>query len=163
MTNDAVQELIDRVQVADTVKEYFWALDHFDWDKVAELVADEFLLDSDAPGAAPHPVPRDEFMRTLKERNGGFTHTLHINAGHLVTLDGTTATVRAHMWAVHSVGDAPGDTFWGYGTYEFELVRDQGKWRLRRQKITVVGKGGEGSPPDIFARSAERYAAGLGR
>ncbi|MEV7393285.1 nuclear transport factor 2 family protein [Streptomyces sp. NPDC091215] len=162
MDKDALQHLVDKDQVSDTVKEYFWALDTFDWDSVAELVADEFMLDSDAPGAAPHAVPRDEFMRTLKARNGGFTHTIHINPDHLVTIDGDVATVRAHMWAAHSVGEEPGDTFWGYGMYEIELVRTPDGWRLTRQKITAVGTGGDGTPPDVFARSAQRQAAGLG-
>ncbi|MBV6760419.1 nuclear transport factor 2 family protein [Rhodococcus opacus] len=162
MRDDALQYLLDKSDVADVVKSYFLALDRFDWKAVAGFVADEFMLDSDAPGAAAHPVPRDEYMRTLVERNGGFTATIHLNTGHLVTVDGDNAHVVAHMWAAHAVGQEPTDAFWGYGLYDIDLARSADGWKLTRQRITVVGMGGEGSPPDVFARSAARQSSGEG-
>jgi len=162
MREDALQYLLDKTAVSDAVKAYFIALDRFDWDTVASLVADEFTLAADAPGAVPHAVPRAEFMRTLKERNGGFTATIHLNPDHLVTVDGDKAHVTAHMWAAHAVGTAPADEFWGYGIYEIDLVRSGRGWQLSRQNIELTGGGGEGSPADVFARSAERQASGQG-
>jgi SnoaL-like domain len=163
MRRDPLQYLLDRADVSDTVKAYFMALDRFDWDTVAALVADEFTLETDAPGAVPYPVPREEYVNSVKARNGGFTGTIHLNPDHLVTVTGDTARVIAHMWAAHSVGPEPADSFWGYGIYEIHLVRTTGGWRLTSQRIDLLGGGGEGSPADIFARSAARQAAGLGR
>jgi hypothetical protein len=162
MREDALQYLLDKTAVSDAVKAYFLALDRFDWDTVAGLVADEFTLDADAPGAVSQAVPREEFMRTLKERNGGFTATIHLNPDHLVTVDGDKAHVAAHMWAAHAVGTEPVDVFWGYGIYDIDLIRGAGGWLLSRQRIEVAGGGGEGSPPEVFARSAQRQASGLG-
>jgi hypothetical protein len=162
MREDALQYLLDKTEVSDAVKAYFMALDRFDWDTVASLVADEFTLDADAPGAVPQAVPRDEFLRTLKERNGGFTATIHVNPDHLVTVDGDKAHVTAHAWAAHAVGTAPADVFWGYGFYDIDLIRGASGWQLSRQRIDIIGGGGEGSPADVFARSAQRQASGLG-
>jgi hypothetical protein len=160
---DALQRLIDKSDVSETVKRYFLALDRFDWGTVASLVADEFTLEADAPGAEPRPVPRDEFMRTLIARNGGFTGTLHVNPDHIVTLDGDSAHVSAHMWAAHMAGPAAKDGFWGYGFYEIDLERQAGgHWQLVRQQIEIVGVGGEGTPADVFARAMERQKAGDG-
>jgi SnoaL-like domain len=160
---DALQRLLDKSDVSETVRRYFLALDRFDWAAVAGLVADEFMLEADAPGAEPRPVPREEFIRTLIARNGGFTGTLHINPDHVVTIDGDRAHVSAHMWAAHMVGQAPKDGFWGYGLYEIDLARQaDGRWQLVSQRIDIVGVGGEGTPADIFGRAMERQQAGDG-
>ena len=163
MTQERIRKLLDKSDVSETVKRYFLALDRFDWTTVAGLVDDTFMLESDAPGTEPRPVPRDEFMRTLVERNGGFTGTIHLNPDHVVTVDGDTAHVSAHMWAAHLVGAKPEDGFWGYGLYEIDLNRNaDGIWRLSSQRIDLVGAGGEGVPAEIFARSAARQLAGEG-
>ena len=107
-------------------------------------------------------MPRDEYMRTLKERNGGFTATIHLNPDHLVTVDGDTAHVVAHMWAAHAVGPEPADSFWGYGIYDIHLARKGEGWQLTRQRIDLVGGGGAGSVPDVFARAMQRQADGQG-
>jgi hypothetical protein len=59
---DALQRLLDKSDVSETVRRYFLALDRFDWAAVAGLVADEFMLEADAPGAEPRPVFRDALV-----------------------------------------------------------------------------------------------------
>jgi hypothetical protein len=162
MSDATLQLLVDKQAVSETVTAYFQALDRFDWPAVERLIADRFMLDSDAPGVAPRPVSREEFMTSLKARNGGFTATIHLNPGHLVTVDGDTAHLTAHMWAAHVAGPAATDGFWGYGLYDIDLARTEDGWQLTRQRIQVSGVGGEGKPADVFALSAQRQAAGEG-
>lgn len=158
-----LQLWIDKAEASESVRRYFLALDRFDWDEVRRLVADEFQLIADAPGVAPTAVPREDFVRTLIERNGGFTGTFHINADHVVDITGDRAHVSAHMWAFHKVGEAPEDRLWGIGLYEIDLVRGPECWQLSAQKIQAIQGEGAGSPADIFGRAAERQKNGLGR
>ncbi|MFK0111978.1 nuclear transport factor 2 family protein [Streptomyces sp. NPDC091217] len=162
MRADALQYLLDRAEVSDAVKRFFIALDRFDWAGVEREVADEFTLVANAPGTVAAPVPRAEFMRTLKARNGGFTGTIHLNPDHLVTVDGDRAHVTAHMWAAHMVGPDPKDVFWGYGIYEIDLIRDGERWLLSSQRIDMVRGEGEGDPADVFARAMARQDSGQG-
>ena len=162
MPEDSVQHLLDRSAVSDTVKAYFFALDRYDWNGVAELVTDPFVLDANAPGAVADPLPTAEFLENLKARNGGFTATLHLNPDHIVTIDGDSAHVQAHIFAVHAVGPTSKDTCWGYGFTDVDLVRFDGKWKLRRQVLEIIGSGGDASGEDVFARAAARWAAGEG-
>ncbi len=157
----AVALLLDRTAVSDVVRRYFMALDQFDWDRVASCLDDMYHLEAVAPGVASAPVPREEFMTNLRRRNGGFTQTVHINPGHIVEIDGDTATVTTHCWAAHGVGSAPEDVMWAYGMYHFLAVRRSAGWKLSHQRIELVGE--FGNPGDIFARSVERQDAGLGR
>lgn len=162
MNADRVAWLVDRAEVSDTVTRYFFALDAYDWDAAGDCIADEFTLVTDVAGIQPTPVSRDDFIRDLRARNGGFTATIHLNPSHLVTVEGDTATVTAHMWSAHAVGPLPEDTAWGYGVFHLGLVRTAAGWRLASQRIDIAGTGGAGSLPDLFARAAQRLADGLG-
>ncbi|MGH3633933.1 MAG: nuclear transport factor 2 family protein [Mycobacterium sp.] len=159
-----IDQLLDKSDVSDTVRRYFLAMDKFDWDTVASLVGEQMTLDADAPGVEPGAVTRAEFVRTLIARNGGFVGTMHLNPDHVVDLDESDADkahVTAHMWAGHSVGPDPADSFWGYGIYEIDLVRTQGRWRIVALRIQPAGVlAGGGHPADIYARAADQQRAG---
>lgn len=158
---EAITALLDKAAVSDLVRRYFISLDRFDWDAVAECIDDQYLLESDAPGVINQPVSRDEFMRSLRLRNGGFTQTIHMNPDHLVDIRGDAASLTSHGWFAHAIGAGPENLIWGFGIYSFDAVRRGGEWKLSRQRIDLIG--GVGDAATVFRQAVERQQSGLGR
>ena len=99
----------ERFDAQQVVSRFFLAMDRFDWEAIEAVIDDEMTL---AAGAyvddPPAPVPRDQFMEELIDRNRGFSlsgsGSYHGNSGHVVDIDGDRAHVRSHMYGSHWVG-----------------------------------------------------------
>ncbi|MTD53822.1 nuclear transport factor 2 family protein [Amycolatopsis pithecellobii] len=147
---------LERLEVSDAVRRYFLAMDEFDWATAGEHVAKTIVLDAGSLAEPPRAVSREEYMSSLIARNGGYLTTLHLNADHVVDVDGDTARVRSHFFGAHGVGPDEVDNYFAYGVYDIDLIREEGRWKISRIRVKPTRIHG-GLPGDISARAAARY------
>ena len=146
---------LERLEVSDTVRRYFLAMDEFDWAAAGEQLADRVTLDASAFDVPAREVSREQYLAELIARNGGYEVSLHMNADHVVDVDGDHARVRSHFFGAHSVGPDDVDGYWAYGVYDIELVKLGGVWKMARLSVKPFKTHG-GKPVDVAARAVAR-------
>ncbi|MFC3245063.1 nuclear transport factor 2 family protein [Gordonia humi] len=157
-SNELATGWIQQLELSDSVRRYFLAMDEFDWDTASKYIADQITLDAGSLAEPPREVSRADYIDALKARNGGYLTTLHLNAGHVVDIDGDSARVRANFFGAHGVGPDEADNYFAYGVYDIAMVKQQNTWKISRIAIKPVRIHG-GLPHDIAARAAARYRA----
>ena len=144
------------MEISDSVRRYFLAMDEFDWNTASDHVAETIALDAGSLAEPPRTVSRDEYISALIRRNGGYLTTLHLNADHVVDVEGDTARVRSNFFGAHGVGPNEDDNYFAYGVYDIDLVREEGRWKISRIGVKPARIHG-GVPSDISARAAAQY------
>ncbi|WP_280427812.1 nuclear transport factor 2 family protein [Nocardia brasiliensis] len=126
---------LDKAELVELFDRYVHHLD-FDRDNDAWLGA---VFTDDAELVFPQGTFRGmaelrEFQRMAYEK---FPRSHHLGGNHRVVCDGDTATVTAHLTAVHigpAAGPAGHTSFGGFGTAA--AVRTAAGWRMRRFTFT---------------------------
>lgn len=62
----------------------------------------------------------------------------HINANHVIDIDGDRAAVRSYVLVLDQTGAAPAIMFSGF--YDDVLVRSGGQWLIRSRKLVADGR-----------------------
>ncbi|QIS02153.1 nuclear transport factor 2 family protein [Nocardia brasiliensis] len=133
--SERLRAVLDRAELVELFDRYVHHLD-FDRDNDAWL-GDVFTEDAEL--VFPHGTFRGmaelrEFQRMAYAK---YPRSHHLGGNHRVLRDGDTATVTAHLTAVH-IGAAVGPTgqmsFGGFGTAA--AVRTAAGWRMRRFTFT---------------------------
>lgn len=133
----------DRAQIEDLMGRYLFAMDWRDADAYAATFTEDGVLDwargveqgraaiklavkgmreSDAKEAAKHPGKRPA------RRRHNITNTI-------IKIDGNKAISRSYWTAYYNNNDTREPQVDGYGHYEDELVKRDGKWLFSRRKI----------------------------
>jgi hypothetical protein len=88
----------------------------------------------------PMTVPLADYLEILRASFAPYLATHHAITGHVVTVDGDSATIHAHVRAEHWLPDevaAGGPNRWlVVGFYDNEAVRTADGWRLSLVKLT---------------------------
>ncbi len=142
----ALQALIDRQAIVDTIVRWAYALDTKDWAAARACFTDEVETDySDLRGAGPTRLTADAFVE-LRRRAHEKLMTQHLSTNHLVTLDGDHATcVSATLIHRLDPGRQSDNTFDTLAHYTHTLVRTAAGWRIARIKQSVVWNRGNAS------------------
>ena len=136
--DSAVQELLDRAHIGDTIHAYSDHVDNADIDAVVALFTEDGVLDLGG-GAVHrgHPELRDMYA----DRFTLYTSTSFFSSGiRLVRYDGETATTTCGLQTFHDSADLK-RTMFLRGRWEDELVNQAGTWRFRRRHLLVAGMG----------------------
>jgi hypothetical protein len=135
----ALQALIDRQEIVDTVVRWAHALDTKDWAAARTCFTDQVETDySDPSGAGPTRLSAEAFV-ALRRRAHDKLLTQHLSTNHLVTLDGDHATcVSATL--IHRLDPAreSDNTFDTLAHYTHTFVRTAAGWRIARIKQSVI-------------------------
>jgi len=135
-------ELNDRADLLELFGKYADIADLKEYVELPRQVfTDPLTLDfSSVADIPPMVLPLDDYLAVVK---GSFAHydaTHHVITGHVVRVDGDSATVHAHVRAEHWVPDevaAGGPNRWlVVGFYDNEAVRTADGWRFSRVKLT---------------------------
>lgn len=119
-----------------TCSNIFLGSDNHDWDKVRDSFAAEVLLDySSFTGQAPAKMRSSEIIKAWSDFLPRFKFTMHYLSNFEVTVKGDSALCSAYGHAIHHFPVAQGgDLFEVYGTYNFELVKEDNKWVVTAMK-----------------------------
>jgi hypothetical protein len=153
-----VEELADRVAVADVVAGLAHAQDDRDWTALRRLFADEVLLDLSTHyfGRPPTTVPAADLVELARGTLEGFDCTHHAASNVVTRLSGDEAECRTHMVAYHHVPADRGvvDYCTMRGYWQLKLRKVDGRWLITHWAVKRTGPW-EGSP-DAYALAAAR-------
>lgn len=121
----------DWLAIAKVKAAYCRLLDTKDWAGWGDLFTDDFELDvSDSGGAVMKG--RDTIVASVRSSIGAAktAHQVHFPE---MTIDGDTAHA---IWPMQDRVVWEGRALTGYGHYHEDYVRQDGRWRIARQKLT---------------------------
>ncbi len=132
----AVQELLDRSRIADTI--YAWCdyVDRTDVDAVLDLFTPDGQFD--LGGGAIHRG-HAQLREMLLDRFALYSTTsFHCSAVRLVRYDGATASTTTYLNAFHDARDTDRRMHL-WGRYEDDMVNEGDMWKFQRRRLRVAG------------------------
>ena len=140
----------DQAAVATIVESVGALADRGEFDALARLFADEFMLDYSSlngqPAARRKPL---ELMSEWAAVLPGFDRTRHALSDIVVDVSGPIASARADVVASHWIGDG----FWQVdGHYDYELAMVDGEWAIMSMTLTLENETGS---RDVFGPAIE--------
>jgi hypothetical protein len=122
----------DEQLIIETCTRMAWHTDRREWTLLTEVFADRVVLDyTSLNGGEPVELTPDQVVAGWSNALGGFDATHHMITNHLVRTTGDTAVCTASFQATHRLANPLGSPLWTLGgTYRFDLVRLDGRWRI---------------------------------
>jgi uncharacterized protein (TIGR02246 family) len=160
MDQQQVAELVGKSAITSVVNAYFRALDQQNFD--AQYFATIFTKDAEVirPNGLAITGP-EEISASHRHSFARFEGSQHFAAGHDISINGNTATVRAnliamHMWqGSHTDANKQDNFFVAGGVIEATLVQADDRWKISRISNAVIWRAGgfkdmaqTGSNPD---------------
>ena len=156
----ALERRVTRLEDLNAIKRlqraYGYYVDEGQWDRVAELFADDATIEIGLDGVYRG---RERIRAYLDALGGGRTGlepgqlNEHFQLMPVVTLGDDGRTARGTWRAVILAGRLGRDAFWGEGPYENEYVKENGVWKIRRlhwfQTVYVPYEGGWARTADV--------------
>ncbi|WP_338237303.1 nuclear transport factor 2 family protein [Persicobacter diffluens] len=134
--------------VNNTVVQLFIATDQRDWEALDQLFAPEVELDylsmSGSPAAKLSP---QEIADSWKAVLPGFEFTHHQLGNILTTVEGGYAHVFCYGTATHFLTDEAGNVWTVVGTYDFDLHKQVGAWKITKMKFNFKYQDGNTGLP----------------
>jgi ketosteroid isomerase-like protein len=130
-----LRRLEDLEEIRLLLATYSKHLDAGDFAGYAGLFAQDGELDT-ALGTASGPAAIQELLESrLSGEEARRRTAYHVISNPIIEVDGDHATARA-LWTYVSQSDAGHPVIFQAGRYEDELVREGGRWKLKRHAIT---------------------------
>jgi|SRR4051812_11890322 hypothetical protein len=134
--------LTDRAELIELLSRYADIADLKEFTELpGRVFTDPVTLDFESvAGIPPMTVPLADYVEVLKAVFAPFVATHHAITGHVVDIDGDSATIHAHVRAEHWLpaelaGEGP-NRWLVVGFYDNEAVRTADGWRLSSVKLT---------------------------
>ncbi|MFI7441061.1 nuclear transport factor 2 family protein [Nonomuraea indica] len=145
----------DHLDIVATCTRMAWHADRREWDELADVFADEVLVDyTSLNGGEPAVLAPADIVTAWTAALGGFDATQHLLTNHLVSGGDDEAVCTAAFQASHHLSDPLGSSAWVLGgTYRFDLVRTGAGWRIRGVVMTATWATGN---KDLLAKAAAR-------
>ena len=130
------QLIADRIALQDVMLKYAMGVDERDYDLYRSCFADDVeVLDFGS-----EPVHgRDAWLAYVKKALERYNATQHMLGPQLATVDGDTAHARTDVQALHYLKEPQGSTFTLWATYETDMVRIDGAWKIKRHRLVPRG------------------------
>jgi hypothetical protein len=147
----------NRLNVAETVYRYAYAVDTRDFPHYRSLFAEQVACDfTSFQGGEPMVLSADQWVAGTRSLFDQLAATQHSMTNPLVTIDGDTATCRMYVQAHHVYqADDPESWYTIGGYYDDTLVRSADGpvgWLLTGVTLTVLWRRGD---PGIMALAAD--------
>lgn len=130
------QHIADRIALMDVMLKYAASVD----DRNLELYRSCFADDVEVVGFGDQTYHGadawTDYVRQALER---FGPTQHMLSPQLATIDGDTAHCRTDVQALHYMKDAADTTLTLWATYETEMKRIDGVWKISRHQLVPRG------------------------
>jgi SnoaL-like domain len=146
-----IAELEACKEISEVKARYCRTLDTKDWAGYAEVFTENFILDTSAAGGPPPIHGREAAIRMIRSSVETARTAHHVHSPE-ITLRGDTADV---IWAMQDrvvwgddrrpkMGYA---SHTGFGHYHEHYVRQDGRWRIARQRLTRLHMDFHREPP----------------
>jgi ketosteroid isomerase-like protein len=131
-----VQYVADRIALMDVMLKYTKGVDNRDM----ALYRSVFTDDVDVVGfGADSYHGGDAWTAYVKTALEAYGPTQHMLGPQLATIDGDTAHCRTDVQALHYLKDKPDTTLTLWATYESDMKRVNGEWKISRHKLVPRG------------------------
>lgn len=129
----------DRDEVVETCVRLSWHIDHREWKQAAALLVDRVRVDyTSVNGGEPETYGPDEFTAGLSSVLTRLDSTQHVQAGHLVDVDGHRAVCTTNVLGFHRLANPHGAPMRTVGgTYRFELIHTADGWKISDWTFTL--------------------------
>ena len=126
----------DRIALQDVMLKYAAGVDERDYDLYRSCFADDVeVLDF-----GPNPVHgADAWLEYVKEALEQYNATQHMLGPQFATVDGDTARTRSDVQALHYLKEPKGSTLTLWATYETDMERIDGTWKIKRHRLVRRG------------------------
>jgi len=140
-----VEHLSERQEVVDVVTRLFLATDARDWTGVEACFEDEVLFDMSSMGAGPAArVPARSIVEGWEAGLRSIREVHHQTGNHLVRIDVNRATAFCYGVAFHHLPNRSGrNTRIFVGSYDFELQKREGEWRIAAFRFRLKFRDGD--------------------
>ena len=147
MDQDRTTELISKSEITSIVNSYFRALDekNFAPQHLASIFTPQATVTR--PNGAPMTGP-EEIGASHARSFTRFEGSQHFVAGHDISLDGSTANVRANLVAMHMWQGSKTDAnkldnfFIAGGVVHATLLQSDGQWKISQMSNAVLWRAG---------------------
>ena len=135
----ALQQLVDRAAVVDTITTVFVATDARDWERVARCFAPSVLFDMSSTGGGPPATLAPTQITSAWAVGLEGIEAIHHQAGNYqIQLGGEEAAVSCYGVAWHYRATPSGqNTRTFVGSYDFHLLRGAEGWRIDRFRFNL--------------------------
>lgn len=123
-------------KINETVAKLFIATDDKDWQTVESIFAGEVILDySSMNGNPATSFSPKQIVDRWKTILPGFEHTHHQLGNFVTNANDSKAEVFCYGTATHYLNDAKGNIWTVIGSYDFELIVKDNKWKISKMKF----------------------------
>ena len=126
----------DRIALQDVLLKYAAGVDERDMELYRSCFADDVEVlgfgDATVNGA-------DAWVDYVREALKQYGPTQHMLGPQLATVDGDTAHARTDVQALHFMANAEDTTLTLWATYETDLRRVDGEWKIYRHRLVPRG------------------------
>jgi ketosteroid isomerase-like protein len=130
------QSVADRIACQDVMLKYAAGVDNRDFDLYRSCFAD----DVEVLGFGEETINGgDAWLQYVKTALERFGPTQHMLGPQLATIDGDKAECRTDVQAHHYMKDAESTTLTLWATYETNMQRIDGEWKITRHRLVSRG------------------------
>lgn len=136
---DALQTLLDKDRIVDTVNRLFTATDARDWAAVRDCFTEKVHFDmTSLAGGTPSVLAAADIAAAWEQGLAPLDAIHHQAGNYRVEIEGEQATAFCYGIAIHYKRTASGrNTRTFVGSYDFQLARFQDAWKISAFKFTL--------------------------
>ena len=131
-----LQTVADRIALMDVMLRYAKGVDQRDMALYASVFADDVEV---LGFGADTYHGRDAWVAYVTEALKAYGPTQHMLGPQLATIDGDTAHCRTDVQALHYLIDKPTTTLTLWATYNTDMKRINGEWKIARHHLESRG------------------------
>ena len=131
-----LQTVADRIALMDVMLRYAKGVDQRDMALYASVFADDVEV---LGFGADTYYGRDAWVAYVTEALKAYGPTQHMLGPQLATIDGDTAHCRTDVQALHYLIDKPTTTLTLWATYNTDMKRINGEWKIARHHLESRG------------------------
>jgi 3-phenylpropionate/cinnamic acid dioxygenase small subunit len=140
MDQSALQWLIDRAAISDTILAYATGVDGRDWALYRSIFTDMIDIDFSTWSGLKTRMSADAWVAIVRATLSCFDATQHNITNHVITVNGDEADITANMIARHSF---KGELQSLGGFYTHHLLRASPGWKIAACKLVITWEQGD--------------------
>lgn len=125
-------ELFEIEEIKKLKARYFRLMDMKQWDEWREVFTEDAILQHG-------PNPEDKFEgreQIVGQLSQILANAVTVHHGHMPEIELTSESTATGIWAMFDFVEMPGLTLKGYGHYEEEYIKVDGKWKIKNLRLT---------------------------